>query len=275
MLRDQELLHESLLKHLDGFPPLGQPMALLSAMINSLGSYYPELLNISTDAEYRMAAAKILSKVRTIAAFSYRKAEGLPLMYPNPHMDYCRNFLHMMFSVPFRLYEPPAPIVRALSLFLIAHADHGLDSSCATVRMVGSSQANLFASISAGVCALWGRLHGGAGVGVMEMLEDVRDGRTTAQGLIEEAKAGRLRIMGFGQRIYKNYDPRALLVRKAYENLLAAGMAKRDALYDIALDIEARALADDYFLERRLYPNVNYYSGLLLRSINIPVPISR
>ncbi len=273
MLRDQELLHESLLKHLDGFPPLGQPMALLSAMINSLGSYYPELLNISTDSEYRLAAAKILSKVRTIAAFSYRKAEGLPLMYPNPNMDYCRNFLHMMFSVPFRLYEPPAPIVRALSVFLIAHADHGLDSSCATVRMVGSSQANLFASISAGVCALWGRLHGGAGIGVMEMLEDVRDGRITAQGLIEEAKAGRLRLMGFGQRVYKCYDPRATLVRKAYEGLLAAGMTKRDPLFDIAQDIEARVLADDYFLERRLYPNVNYYSGLLLRSINIPVPM--
>ncbi len=273
MLRDQELLHESLLKHLDGFPPLGQPMALLSAMINSLGSYYPELLNIRTDAEYRLAAAKILSKVRTIAAFSYRKAEGLPLMYPNPNMDYSRNFLHMMFSVPFRLYEPPAPIVRALSLFLLAHADHGLDTSCATVRMVGSSQANLFASISAAVCALWGRLHGGAGVGVMEMFEEVRAGRITPAGLVEEAKAGRRRIMGFGQRVYKSYDPRAILVRKAYENLLAAGMTRRDALYDIALDIEARALADDFFRQRRLYPNVNYYSGLLLRAINIPVPM--
>ncbi|QLA15538.1 citrate/2-methylcitrate synthase [Desulfolutivibrio sulfoxidireducens] len=273
LLRDQELLHESLLKHLDGFPPLGQPMAILSAMINSLGSYYPELLTIRTDAEYRLAAAKIISKVRTIAAFSYRKAEGLPFMYPNPHMDYCRNFLHMMFSVPFRLYEPPAPIVRALSLFLIAHADHGLDTSGATVRMVGSSQANLFACISAAVCALWGRLHGGAGVGVMEMFEEVHGGRITAQGLIEEAKSGRRRLMGFGQRVYKNYDPRAILVRKAYEGLLTAGMARRDARFDIALDIEARALADDYFLERRLYPNVNYYSGLLLRAINIPVPM--
>jgi citrate synthase len=273
MLRDQELLHEGLLKHLDGFPPLGQPMAILSAMINALGSYYPELMNISSDADYRLAAAKIMSKVRTIAAFSYRKADGLPFMYPNPHMDYCRNFLHMMFSVPFRLYEPPAPIVRALSLFFIAHADHGLDTSCATVRMVGSSQANLFASISAAICALWGRLHGGAGVAAMEMFEEVRGGRITAEGLIEEVKAGRRRLMGFGQRVYKCYDPRAVLIRKAYEGLLAAGMARRDPLFDIALDIEGQALSDGFFLERRLFPNVNYYSGLLLRSINIPVPM--
>jgi citrate synthase len=273
MLRDQELLHEGLLKHLDGFPPAGQPMAILSAMINALGSYYPELMNIASDADYRLAAAKIMSKVRTIAAFSYRKSDGLPFMYPNPHMDYCRNFLHMMFSVPFRLYEPPAPIVRALSLFFIAHADHSLDTSCATVRMVGSSQANLFASISAAICALWGRLHGGAGIGVMEMLEEVHGGRITAHRLLEEVKAGRRRLMGFGQRVYQCYDPRAILIRKAYENLISAGMARRDPLLDTALEIEGLALDDDFIQERRLFPNVNYFSGLLLRAINIPVPM--
>jgi citrate synthase len=163
--------------------------------------------------------------------------------------------------------------VRALSVFFIAHADHGLDTSCATVRMVGSSQANLFASISAAICALWGRLHGGAGIGVMEMLEEIRDDRITAERLIEEVKAGRRRLMGFGQRIYKCYDPRAILIRKAYENLVNAGMARRDPLFDIALEIEGLAQDDDFFTERKLFPNVNFFSGLLLRAINIPVPM--
>jgi citrate synthase len=270
MLRDQELLHEDLLSHLDGFPPNGHPMAILSAMINAMGSYYPELYDIGTPADFRLAAAKILSKVRTIAAFSYRKSQGLPLNYPNPNLDYCRNFLHMMFSVPFWTYQAPDPVVRALSVFMLCHADQALDTSCATVRMVGSSQANLFASVSSGISALWGRHHGGASSAALTMFEDVVAGRTTVERIIEASKTSAGRLMGFGQRIFNVEDPRARIIKHTYQNLVKNGYAKRDTFHDIALEIEERALADDYFASRQLFPNTNFYASLLLRAINIP-----
>lgn len=271
MLRDQELLHEDLLSHLDGFPPNGHPMAILSAMINAMGSYYPELYDIGSHEDFRLAAAKIMSKVRTIAAFCYRKSQGLPLNYPNPNLDYCRNFLHMMFSVPFWTYQAPDPVVRALSVFMLCHADQALDTSCATVRMVGSSQANLFASVSSGISALWGRHHGGASSAALVMFEDVVAGRTTVERIIEASKSRADRLMGFGQRIFKVEDPRARIIKNTYQNLVKNGYAKRDAFHDIALEIEERALADAYFAERNLYPNTNFYASLLLRAINIPV----
>jgi len=270
MLRDQELLHEDLLSHLDGFPPNGHPMALLSAMINAMGSYYPELYDITSHEDFRLAAAKIMSKVRTITAFCYRKSQGLPLNYPNPNLSYCRNFLHMMFSVPYWVYEAPDPIVRALSVFLICHADQALDTSCATVRMVGSSQANLFASVSSGICALWGRHHGGASLSAIRMFEDVRDGRTTVDRILEAAKTHTGRLMGFGQRVFHTEDPRARIIKKTFQKLVETGYAKRDLFYEIAQEIEERALADDYFTSRQIFPNTNFYTSLLLRALNIP-----
>ncbi|MHC1789451.1 citrate/2-methylcitrate synthase [Solidesulfovibrio sp.] len=270
MLRDQELLHEDLLSHLDGFPPNGHPMAILSAMINAMGSYYPELYDIDSPENFRLAAAKILSKVRTIAAFCYRKSQGLPLNYPNPNLDYCRNFLHMMFSVPFWTYQAPDPVVRALSIFMLCHADQALDTSCATVRMVGSSQANLFASVSSGISALWGRHHGGASSAALGMFEDVQAGRTTVSRIIEASKSSAGRLMGFGQRIFHAEDPRARIIKHTYQNLVKNGYAKRDAFHDIAQEIEERALADEYFASRKLFPNTSFYASLLLRAINIP-----
>ena len=212
MLSAQELLHEDLLHHFEGFPPYGQPMSILSAVINSFASYHPDLMDIETDEEFRLAVAKIISKVRTIAAFSYRKSVGRPFMYPDPNRSYCSNFLHMMFSVPYKEFEPTRAQIKALSLFLVMHADHEQNCSCSTVRMVGSSQANLFASVAAGICALWGRLHGGANAAVIEMLENVNAGRMTVKDYIEKVKKREMRLMGFGHRIYKSFDPRAKLV---------------------------------------------------------------
>ncbi|NMC48010.1 MAG: citrate (Si)-synthase, partial [Desulfovibrio sp.] len=220
LLSEHELLHEDLLHHFDGFPPNGEPMAILSAVINSLGSYHPELLEIANINEFRLAAAKLMSKVRTIAAFSYRKSRGLPFMYPDPELSYCRNFLHMMFSVPNRPYEPLPQAVSALSLFLIVHADHEQNCSCSTVRMVGSTQANLFASVSSGICALWGRLHGGANAAVIEMLENIRQGQFKVKDFLERVKRKEFRLMGFGHRVYRNFDPRARVLKKAAHNLL-------------------------------------------------------
>lgn len=271
-LRDEELLHEDLLHHFDGFPPNPQPMAILSAMVNSLGSYHQDLYHIESEREFRIAAAKIISKVRTIAAFSYRKSRGLPFMYPNPKLRYCVNFLHMMFSIPNKFYNPPLGAVRALSLFLIVHADHEQNCSCSTVRMVGSTKANLFASISAGICALWGPLHGGANAGVIKMLQDLKEGDKSIKEVIEDVKQKRFRLMGFGHRIYKSFDPRAKILKKAAHNMLR-NMGSDDELLLIAQELEDAALNDEYFIERSLYPNVDFYSGIILHALGIPVPM--
>jgi len=270
LLGEQELLHEGLRHHFEGFPSKGDPMAILSAVINSLGCYHPELVDIENEEEFTLAAAKIISKVRTIAAWAFRKSKGLPFMYPNPALSYCRNFLHMMFSIPNRYHEPTPEAVRALSLFFILHADHEQNCSCSTVRMVGSTQASLFASVSAGICALWGRLHGGANAGVIRMLENIRDGKLSIPAVIEKVKNREMRLMGFGHRIYKNYDPRARILKQAAHDLLCNKLCN-DELLDIALNLAAAAMADDYFAERKLYPNVDFYSGLILRALGIPV----
>ncbi|MDD4951805.1 MAG: citrate/2-methylcitrate synthase, partial [Desulfovibrionaceae bacterium] len=255
MLSEQELLHEGLKHHFDGFPSKGHPMAILSAVINSLGCYHPDLLEIENDEEFVKAASKIISKVRTIAAFSYRKSLGMPFMYPDPKLSYCRNFLHMMFSIPYKAFEPTDEAVKALSQFLILHADHEQNCSCSTVRMVGSSQANLFASVSAGICALWGRLHGGANAAVIEMLRGIRDGEYSVKDVVEKVKRKELLLMGFGHRIYKGFDPRAAILKDSAHKLLG-NTGHDDELLDIALELSETALADEYFIERKLYPNV-------------------
>ncbi|WP_027186220.1 citrate synthase [Desulfovibrio inopinatus] len=270
-LREQELLHEDLLHHFDGFPPNGQPMAILSAVVNSLSSYHPDLLDIQSDEEFRMAVAKIISKVRTIAAFSYRKSVGRPFMYPNPNLSYCSNFLHMMFSNPYTTYMPTPEAIRALSLFLIVHADHEQNCSCSTVRMVGSSQANLFASVSSGICALWGRLHGGANAAVIDMLDHLQAGDLSIKQYLELVKQKKMRLMGFGHRVYKNFDPRARILKSAAHNLIQNMDTQDDELIRIAQELEDAALNDDYFTSRKLYPNVDFYSGLILRALGIPV----
>jgi citrate synthase len=270
LLGDQALLHEDLMHHFEGFPPNGHPMAILSAVINSLGAYSPDLLDIQTVGEFHKAVAKLISKVRTIAAFSYRKSVGLPIMYPDPSRSYCENFLHMMFSIPYKEHVPTPEAQKALDLFLLVHADHEQNCSCSTVRMVGSSEANLFASVSAGICALWGRLHGGANSAVVHMLENIRDGDLTVKDCIEKVKRKEFRLMGFGHRVYKNFDPRAKVLKECAMNLLGT-LQVSDPLLDIAQELENIALNDDYFLSRKLYPNVDFYSGLILRALNIPV----
>ncbi len=270
-LGEQELLHEDMLHHFEGFPSTAHPMAILSAVMNSLGTYHPDLLQMRDEAEFRKAAAKILSKVRTMAAFSYRKSKGQPFMYPDPNLSYCRNFLHMMFSIPYKNFEPSPEAVRALTLFLIVHADHEQNCSCSTVRMVGSSEANLFASLSSGICALWGRLHGGANSAVIQMLQQIRDGEMDVHQCIEQVKQKKFRLMGFGHRVYKSFDPRAKVLKKAAHDLLRSMGKQDDQLMEIAQELEDVALNDDFFTSRGLYPNVDFYSGIILRALGIPV----
>lgn len=266
-------LHESMHSVLEGVPAGSSPMAVLSALLNSLGCYHPELSNNDREKELECIdtlVALLISKVRTLAALTYRKKNGLPVIYPKKNLDYAENFLHMFFSEPYSDYTPTPEVARALDLILLLHADHEQNCSTSTVRMVGSGGANLFASISAGVSALWGPLHGGANVAVLNMLEAIRQRGDDGSRFIEEAKDGHHRLMGFGHRVYKNYDPRAKILKKACEEVLAQ-LHIKDPLLDIAERLEARALEDPYFIERKLYPNVDFYSGLILRAIGIPV----
>ena len=267
---EHALLHEGLRHHFEGFPPTAHPMAILSAMINSVSCYHPELLEIGGEEHLMEAAAKLLSKVRTIAAFTYKKCTGRPIVYPNPELDYVSNFLHMMFSLPYKPYEPLPEVVSALRQFFVLHADHEQNCSTSTARIVGSSGANLFASVAAAVCALWGPLHGGANMRVVQMLQAVADGRETVDSLVDKAKRHEARLWGFGHRVYKNFDPRAKILKQACDDTLKA-LGKTDPLLDIARQLEALAVHDDYFLERNLYPNVDFYSGILLRAIGIPL----
>ncbi len=270
LLCAEELIHEDLLHHFNGFPShKSQPMAILSAVINALGSYHTDLYDINNKAEFFLAVGKIISKIRTIAAFSYRKSIGRPFMYPDPDLSYCHNFLHMMFSIPNKHYDPPEAAVKALSLVFMLHADHEQNCSCSTVRMVGSTQANIFASVSAGICALWGRLHGGANSAVIDMLEHIKSGDYTIDEYLERVKRKECKLMGFGHRIYKSFDPRARILKHATHDLLQQGF--NDELLDIAMELEGKALADEYFTERKLYPNVDFYSGIILRALGIPV----
>jgi citrate synthase len=264
------MIHEDMKHFFDGYPAAAHPMAILSSMVCSLSAYYPESLNIYDSFETQ--APRLLSKLRTIAAFSYKKSIGHPVMYPQNHLSYCANFLQMMFAVPAEPYEVDADMVRALNMLLILHADHEQNCSTSTVRLVGSSQANMYASVSAGILALWGPLHGGANQAVIEMLEEIHNSGTKCSDFIKKVKDknSKTRLMGFGHRVYKSYDPRAKILKEMTDVVLAKrGIA--DPLLDLAKEMEATALSDPYFLERNLYPNVDFYSGILYKAMGIPV----
>jgi citrate synthase len=272
LLTDNELLNEAMKHHFEGFPANAHPMAILSSMINAASCFYPELLAEEKQSHFAVAAARLLSQVRTIAAFAYRKSRGLPIIYPKPDLKYTPNFLHMLFSLPYQDYDLKPETAKALDLIFLLHADHEQNCSTATVRMVASSRANLFASAAAGVCALWGPLHGGANQAVLEMLQSIHDSGDNGSKFIAAAKdknSGK-RLMGFGHRVYKNYDPRAKIIKKACDDMLSK-LHISDPLLDIAKHLEEAALKDSYFVERKLYPNVDFYSGIIMRAIGIPV----
>jgi len=270
-LTRHSMIHEDMKRFYDGYPGTAHPMAILSAMVLSLSSFYPEALDVKNKAEQERTIARLVSKMRTIAAFSYKKSIGQPFVYPKNNLSYCANFLNMMFSVPAEPYDIDEDIVRVLNLLLILHADHEQNCSTSTVRQVGSSQANLFASISAGICALWGPLHGGANEEVLSMLEAIKADGSGPQKFIDLAKKkdSGFRLMGFGHRVYKNYDPRAKIIKVAADKVMKK-MKKPDPLLDIAKTLEEAALSDNYFVERKLYPNVDFYSGIIYRALGIP-----
>jgi citrate synthase len=271
-LRDNAHINEGMKHHFEGFPSTAPPMAILSSMINTLACFNPDMMELTNDATFEDAAARLISKVRTIAAYSYRRANGLPFIYPDPKLRYVGNFLHMMFSMPYEPHLADPDIEAALNMILILHADHEQNCSTSTVRVVGSSGANLFASISAGVCALWGPLHGGANVAVLEMLDAIHKGGLSPEKCIELAKdkKSNFRLMGFGHRVYKNFDPRAKILKASADKILAK-VKVNDPLLDIAQKLEELALKDSYFVERKLYPNVDFYSGILMKAMGIPV----
>jgi citrate synthase len=272
LLTDTANIDESMKHHFQGFPRTAPPMAMLSAMINALSCFHPEFQELDDQKTFEGAAARLISKVRTIAAYAYRRTHGMPYIYPDPELRYVPNFLHMMFSQPYRQYVCDDAVRDALNLLLILHADHEQNCSTSTVRMVGSSRANLFASCAAGVCALWGPLHGGANVKVLQMLDAIHTGKMSPEEYVKLAKdkSSKVRLMGFGHRVYKSFDPRAVVLQRMAERLLS-GRNDRDPLLDIARRLEEIALSDSYFVERNLYPNVDFYSGVILRAIGIPV----
>ena len=262
------LIHEDMHHFFSGFPAAAHPMAVLSAMVTSLSAYYPDSMDRNSPVD--MHITRLMSKVRTIAAFSYKKSIGQPIMYPRNELRYCANFLHMMFAVPSEDYKVSPILEKALNQLLILHADHEQNCSTSTVRMVGSSGANVYASVAAGILALWGPLHGGANQEVIEMLEEIRDSGGDYKGFLDDVKnkKGNRRLMGFGHRVYKNYDPRAKIPKKMADEVLVH-LGVKDPLLDLAKELEAIALRDEYFISKKLYPNVDFYSGILYRAMGI------
>ena len=271
MLTRHSLIHEDMLHFYDGYPSTAHPMAILSSMVCSLSSYYPEWLNPNEPMQVNQLVPRVLSKIRTIASYSYKKSIGQPVIYPKNSLDYCANFLYMMFAVPSEPYEVDEEMVKTLNMLLILHADHEQNCSTSTVRMVGSSDANLFASIAAGILALWGPKHGGANQEVVEMLDVIHKNGGDVKKAVEMAKDKNsgFRLMGFGHRVYKNYDPRAKVIKKACDKILSQ-MGRPDPLLEIAKRLEEVALSDPYFVDRKLYPNVDFYSGVIYRAMGIP-----
>jgi citrate synthase len=270
-LTRHSLLHEDMKHFFEGFSATAHPMAILSAMVSALSSYYPDSLDPDNIDQRDITIARLVSKVRTIAAFAYKKSIGQPFVYPKNSLSYCENFLNMMFSVPAEDYDVDPEFTSIMNLLLILHADHEQNCSTSTVRMVGSSKANLFASISAGICALWGPLHGGANQEVLEMLSAIHANGGDVKKYVAMAKDKNsgFKLMGFGHRVYKNFDPRAKIIKAAADKVLAK-LGKNDALLDIAKALEEAALKDDYFVERKLYPNVDFYSGIIYRAMGFP-----
>jgi citrate synthase len=270
LLNRNSLIHEDMRNFFRNYPEYAHPMTILSAMVVSLSSFYREL-DLSDEEELDLTVARLLSKIRTLAALSYKQTIGDPHVYPSSKLTYVENFLNMMFYTPVANYELDSTTVSALNKLLILHADHEQNCSTSAVRLVGSSGANLYASIAAGICALSGPLHGGANQAVIEMLTQIHRDGMTIDDCIRRAKDkdDPFRLMGFGHRVYKSYDPRAKIAKEACEDVLNM-MGVQDDLLDIAMQLEERALNDSYFVERNLYPNVDYYTGITLRAMGIP-----
>ena len=266
------LVHEDIKKILDGFPSNAHPMGVLSSLICSLSAFYPDSLNPnSTSEEVNLSMVRLLAKMPTFAAWAYKNKMGHPVNYPDNSLDYCSNFLKMMFALPAERYQVDSVVAKALDVLLILHADHEQNCSTSTVRMVGSSQGPIYASISAGINALWGPLHGGANQSVIEMLEAIKaDGGNTKKYLDKaKDKNDPFRLMGFGHRVYKNFDPRAKIIKKAADDVLEK-LGITDPILEIAKQLETSALNDPYFVEKKLYPNVDFYSGIIYRALGIP-----
>lgn len=269
LLNDHSLIHEDMHIFFENYPRSSHPMGILSSMVTALRSFYPQLETL--EEGINITVTRLLSKIRTMAAMSYRMSRGYKVVYPRPDLSYCANFLNMMFDSPVKPYEIDEEVVRALNLFWILHADHEQNCSTAAVRLVGSGRVNLYASISAGIAALWGPLHGGANQAVIEMLTDLLENGRNVKYVIEKAKDknSSFRLMGFGHRVYKQYDPRAKIMKETCDKLLPR-LSIHDPLLDLAKSLEEAALSDDFFVENHLYPNVDFYSGIILRAIGIP-----
>jgi len=269
LFNDHSLVHEDMQIFYQNFPRASHPMGILSSMVNALRSFYPELQTI--EEEMNITVTRLLSKVRTMAAMSYKISRGHKVVYPRPDLKYCANFLNMMFDTPVKPYPIDEDLVRALDVFWILHADHEQNCSTSAVRMVGSGRVNLYAAISAGIAALWGPLHGGANQAVIEMLSDIHKDGGNYHRAIERAKDKKdpFRLMGFGHRVYKAYDPRAKIMKKMCDKVLSK-LKIHDPLLDVAKELEEAALNDAYFIEHNLYPNIDFYSGIVLRAMGIP-----
>ena len=267
LLNDHSLVHEDMRHFFENFPRSSHPMGILSSMVNALRGFYPE---ISLE-EMNITFSRLISKVRTLAAMSYRISRGHKVVYPSHKLSYCANFLRMMFHSPVRPYDVDEDLVKALNVFWILHADHEQNCSTAAVRLVGSARVNIYAAISAGISALWGRLHGGANQAVVEMLQEIYDSGGDVTPFVARARNPNdpFRLMGFGHRVYRTYDPRARIIKQVCDNVLKK-LKIKDPLLDIALSLEEIALQDSYFIDHNLYPNVDFYSGLLLRAMGIP-----
>ncbi|MGB5748523.1 MAG: citrate synthase [Desulfobacterales bacterium] len=268
LLNDHSLVHEDMRAFYENYPRSSHPMGILSSMANAVKSFYPELQNL--EEEINITVTRLLSKIRTMAAMSYKISRGHQVVYPRPDLAYCANFLNMMFDTPVRPYEIDEDVVKALNVFWILHADHEQNCSTSAVRMVGSARVNLYAAISAGISALWGPLHGGANQAVIEMLSDIAANKNMPRA-IERAKDKNdsFRLMGFGHRVYKTFDPRMKIMKKMCDTLLDK-LKISDPLLDVAIELEQIALKDDYFIDHNLYPNVDFYSGIVMRAIGIP-----
>ncbi len=270
-IRRHTMLHEDIKSFYNGFPRDAHPMAILASVVSSLSTFYQQ--DQGTPAEiFDRSAVRLLAKLPTITAYAYKKSIGQPFIYPVNRMSYCENFLNMMFSLPAESYEVDPELDEIMNLLLILHADHEQNCSTSTVRMVQSSMPNLYAAVTAGICALWGPRHGGANEEVIQMLDDIKHSGTDVKKYVEMAKAkdSKVKLMGFGHRVYKNYDPRAKIIKAACHKVLAK-MAKPDPLLEIAMRLEEAALTDQYFIDRKLYPNVDFYSGIIYRALGIPV----
>ncbi|TSD96681.1 citrate synthase [Skermania sp. ID1734] len=270
-IRRHTLLHEDLKHFFDGFPRNAHPMPVLSSVVNALSSYYEDSLDPTDEAQVELSTIRLLAKLPTIAAYAYKKSVGQPFLYPDNSLNLVENFLRMTFGFPAEPYEVDPEVAKALDMLLILHADHEQNCSTSTVRLVGSSDANLFTSISGGINALWGPLHGGANQAVLEMLERIRESDGDTKDFIRRVKnkeAG-VKLMGFGHRVYRNYDPRAAIVKETADSILSK-LGGDDELLDIAKTLEEAALTDDYFVERKLYPNVDFYTGVIYRAMGFP-----